>query len=203
MHKLIEDFNPYIELLVDSNRDLLSDFNAGSTPEDCAFTSFLQKDAESFCNNYEGVTYLILNRVENETDIVGYYTISTKSLLLEDVIEEDGVEDVAILEIPALEIKMFAINEKYQDVFFKFEGIEKPISAWVFDEILRRLDEFALSEVAYKAVFLRSVEKAESFYTRNGFSFFTKTMLDTFSVDADLKPMFHMLTDIHYNSENK
>lgn len=201
-HTFIDKFNPAIELLTDSNRGLLKDFNAGKSKDDIAFTTFVTEIAESFRENYDGVTYLILNQEEDEKDVVGYYTISTKSLLLEDVIEEDGQRDVAILEIPALEIKMFAVDEKYQDIFFEFENVQKPVSAWVFEEILRRLDEFALCNVSYKAVFLRSVKKAEEFYLRNGFNYFSTTMLDTFSVDSDLKPMFHRLTNIQYNLDN-
>lgn len=203
MHIFIDNFNPSIELLTDENRELLNDFCVGESKEDIAFATFVKKEAKGFCENYEGVTYLIINQLGEKREVVGYYTITTKALLLKDEVEEDGDYDTAILEIPALEIKMFAIDKKYQDVFFEFEGIRKPVSAWVFEEILRRLDNIALCCVGFKAIFLRAIQQAEDFYVRNGFNFFTKTMLDTFSIDTDLKPMFHRLTKIKYNEKNR
>lgn len=200
-HEYIKSLNPDIVLYDETYRDLLYKFIAGDSPQDCVFTEFLLKEIKDYNASYDGVTYLILNYGETtaDIDIIGYYTLSTKSLLIEDRIEEDGKVNVAILEIPAVEIKMFAIDKRYQDKFFKYKEYEKPVAAWVFEEILSRIDEMAHDNVAFKAVFLRSVAGAEEFYLKNGFHYYGGNMLDTFSIDADLKPMYHRLAEIYYN----
>ena len=112
------------------------------------------------------------DNIEIKRDIVSYYTLAATAIPYEDRIRRDKEEakekggefDIEICGISAIEIKMFAVSEKYQDVFFEYEGENLPISAW----IMRYIIDFAYSlsdeVVGFKALFLHSLPEAESFY---------------------------------------
>lgn len=85
---------------------------------------------------------------------------------------------------------MFAVAEKYQDVFFVVEEDEMPIAAWCLIAILEYCDRLASKTVGFKALFLHSVESAEHFYNQNGFSNVPNAARPLFSVDQDLQVMW-------------
>ena len=74
----------------------------------------------------DGVTYLIINEV-SKREIVAYYTISSSSIHTidrydfedEDVPQDEKREHFS--PISAFLIKMFAVNEKYQDTYYNDE----------------------------------------------------------------------------------
>lgn len=134
MHKHIAHFNPDVMSLEQSHQDFSSEmkhFNAGKGYEN--FNDFMIEEAVEYKNAGDGVTYVVWNvmydKNNNEIgrDVVSYYTLAATAIPYEDRIrldEEDakatGEEfDIEICGISAIEIKMFAVNEKYQDVFFE------------------------------------------------------------------------------------
>ena len=98
------------------------------------FNDFIVSEASEYKNTGDGVTYVVWNilydkdNIEIDRDIVSYYTLSATAIPYEDRIrcdEEEVLEtgeefDIEICGISALEIKMFAVNQNYQDVFFKY-----------------------------------------------------------------------------------
>lgn len=156
-----------------------------------------------------GVTYLVLDKIsESDTKLVAYYTLSVNAIPYIDRWKKDesdikdGIKyDELLCGVPVIEIKMFAVSKDYQDIFYEFDGEEKPISAWILDSIIGYIYELSQNIVSAKAVFLRSVKNAEKFYLENGFQYVLHNMEPFYPIDHDLEPMFLPFVDlkIHYD----
>ena len=136
-HKHIMNFNPDVMLLEQAYQDYLYEiqkFNAGKGYEN--FNDFVVDEANDYKNIGDGVTYTVWNVFlddlgkEEKRELVAYYTLAATSIPYEDRIrldEEEAAEegkefDIQIYGISAIEIKMFAVDEKYQNIFFEYEG---------------------------------------------------------------------------------
>lgn len=213
VHRHIEEFNPDVNLWMESHQDFLDEkinqFDAGVGYEN--FNDFIKQEAEDIRDNGDGVSYVVWNvlydenDVERERDIVAYYTLAATSIPYEDRIrlekeeaEETGkVYDIQICGIPAIEIKMFAVNEKYQDVFYRYKGEDIPIAAWVIRNIISYADCLIKSVVGFKAIFLHAVPEAESFYEKNGFNPVEINMRPLHTVDSEYMAMYLTLREVH------
>jgi hypothetical protein len=119
-------FNAKIKELNSASDSDLSSFYVGD--KYTVFTKYIQpkddggnSEALDDSLNGSGATHLIWNIIdENHKDLVGYFTISTGALPYDDGIEDDEFDLSNYPNIPVLEIKMFAVAEKYQDVYFSF-----------------------------------------------------------------------------------
>ncbi|MBQ8802255.1 MAG: hypothetical protein IJZ53_01280 [Tyzzerella sp.] len=127
--KYLENFNPDVcELSKCEHQDfLLSKFNAGESFQQ--FNEFLVEEALEYAEEGNGVTYVVFNQEYDEQgdiidkDVIAYYTLAVTSIPYEDRIRLDEEEakklnqefDIQICGIPSIEIKMFAVDEKYQD----------------------------------------------------------------------------------------
>lgn len=193
-------------------RDYLFDFHAGIGNEN--FNDFLKKEANEYRTNGNGVTYIIWNNTyDNEAkeakDIVAYFTLSANAIpyidrikLDEDEIATCGMKyDEQTWGIPVLEIKMFAVNNKYQDVFYMHRGQALPIAAWCLLAIINYAKLMLDTVLGFKALFLHSILEAEQFYLKNGFQDVTYNMLPFTSIDSDMRPMWLPLKNIHMNYE--
>lgn len=213
-HKHIEDFNPDVMSLEKSYQDFSSKmqlFNAGSGYEN--FNDFIVSEASEYKNTGDGVTYVVWNilydkdNIEIDRDIVSYYTLSATAIPYEDRIrcdEEEVLEtgeefDIEICGISALEIKMFAVNQNYQDVFFKYAGEDLPISAWIMRSIIDYAYSLLDGVIGFKALFLHSLQEAESFYTANGFNPVEVNMQPLHCVDSEYTAMYLALKEVHMN----
>lgn len=188
MKKTIENFNPVIEALSEENRKLISDFFVGEK----AFDDFIKKEAISDMVSGDGVTYLIVNEA-NKREIVAYYTISSSSIHSidrydfedEDVPKDEKREH--FLPISAFLIKMFAVNEKYQDTYYN----DELVASLILKNIIFDLYDMSTSVVGAKRIILCAVEKAKKFYKLNNFEEFDGkyTLFD--KIDAqDNYPMY-------------
>lgn len=213
MHEHIAYFNPDVMSLEQSHQDFSSEmklFDAGQGYEN--FNDFMSEEAVEYKNAGDGVTYVVWNVMydknnnEIRRDVVSYYTLAATAIPYEDRIrlEEEtkatGEEfDTEICGISAIEIKMFAVNEKYQDVFFEYEGEDLPISAW----IMRSIIDFAYSlmneVIGFKALFLHSLPEAEKFYKANGFNAMEINMQPLHCFDSEYKAMYLTLREVHMN----
>lgn len=213
-HKHIAYFNPDVMSLEQSHQDFSSEmklFNAGRGCEN--FNDFMSEEAVEYKNAGDGVTYVVWNvmydKNNNEIgrDVVSYYTLAATAIPYEDRIRLDEEEAEAIGEefnteicgISAIEIKMFAVNEKYQDVFFEYAGEDLPVSAW----IMRSIIDFAYSllneVIGFKALFLHSLPEAEKFYEENGFNAMKINMQPLHCVDSEYKAMYLALKEVRMN----
>ena len=188
MKKTIENFTPVIEALSEENRKLISDFFVGEK----AFDDFIKKEAISDMVSGDGVTYLIVNEA-NKREIVAYYTISSSSIHSidrydfedEDVPKDEKREHFS--PISAFLIKMFAVNEKYQDTYYN----DELVASLILKNIIFDLYDMSTSVVGAKRIILCAVEKAKKFYKLNNFEEFDGkyTLFD--KIDAqDNYPMY-------------
>lgn len=202
-HEFISEFNPCVEVLKPKHKDYLLGFEAGEN--NWAFTDFAQNDALHYLAAGDGTTHLVFNKTECNCELVAYYTLAASSIPYIDRIRLDvedqkqtGKEfDEQQCGISAIEIKMFAVADKYQDLFYKYDGIELPISAWVLRSIIDYIKELSDTVLGIKAIFLRSVPSAKSFYLKNEFNDIKKNMIPFHSVDSDLEPMYFHIKEIH------
>jgi hypothetical protein len=211
-HKHIDYFNPDVEVYNKSHQDF--SFNAGNAY--LSFNDFINKEVEGYTNDGEGVTYLVWNiqydtdGSEQSRDIVGYYTLSATAIPYIDRIRLDEEEIKATGEefssetcgIPALEIKMFAIDEKYQDLCYVYEGEDLPISAWILRNIVNYSHTLLEEVLGFKALFLHSLPEAESFYAMNGFNPMEVNMQPLHCVDSEYKAMYLSLKEVHMNYDD-
>ncbi len=213
-YKHIESFNPDVLSLEQSHQDFSYEmrlFDAGKGYEN--FNDFLNEEAFGYKDFGEGVTYVVWNvvydRNHNEIgrDVVSYYTLATTAIPYEDRIRLDEDEankvgeayDTKICGISALEIKMFAVNSKYQDVFFEYEGENLPLSAWIMRSIIDYAHTLQNQVIGFKALFLHSLPEAENFYRENGFNVMEKNMQPLHCVDSEYKAMYLALKEVHMN----
>lgn len=213
-HRHIVYFNPDVTSLEKAHQDFsveLNKFNAGRAYEN--FNIFLNHEAQEYKNDGDGVTYVVWNVAYDENqkeikrDVVSYYTLAATAIPYEDRIRLDADEaestgkefDIEICGISALEIKMFAVDEQFQDVFFEFEGEDLPISAWVLRSIIDYANSLMYDVVGFKALFLHSLPEVEQFYCANGFNPVTVNMQPLHCVDSDYKAMYLSLKEVEMN----
>lgn len=207
-------FNPDVTSLIDEHRDFplkIREFHAGEGYEN--FDDFISDEAIEFQENSDGVTYVVWNvqydTNDDEVDrsIIAFYTLAVTAIPYEDRIRLDAEEaklyknefDIKICGIPALEIKMFAVDERFQDVFYEFEGEDLPISAWIMRQIIDYANELIPEVAGFKAIFLHAVPSAEKFYCVNGFNTIKVNMHPLHGVDSEYKAMYLALMEVHMN----
>ena len=211
----LKDFNPDVsELSICEHQDLLYKFNAGDGYEN--FNDFISEEAYKYAKDGDGVTYVVFNNIYDEDgnlsdrDVVAYYTLSATSIPYEDRIRYDEEEekkygkkyDIQICGISAVEIKMFAVDVKYQDLFYVYEDEELPVSAWIIKNIIDSTENLLQYTLGFKALFLHSVPKAENFYEENGFHPVEINMQPLHSIDSDFKAMYLSLRVVHMNYDD-
>ena len=213
-HRHIDSFNPDVTSLEKAYQDYfveLKKFTAGE--EYLNFNEFISEDAIEYQETGDGVSYIVWNVFYDEQDrelfreIVAYYTLAATSIPYEDRIRLDDLEaeelgkefDIEICGISALEIKMFAVDEKYQNIFYEYAEEDLPISAWVMKSIIQHANEMSGAILGFKAILLHSVPEARSFYEKNGFNLVTVNMKPLHCLDSEFEYMYLALREIHMN----
>jgi hypothetical protein len=201
VHRFIKNFNPVVKNLNYISEDLLRQFDAGCS--NFPFNEFISDDAKNCAKSGEGVTYVVLNKINEKEEVVSYYTLLSTALPYESKIElepdeviNDEKYDIKICGIPAIEVKMFAVAEKYQDVFYEYDNESKPISAWILNSMIESAKIMMTSIVGFKVLFLHSVPSAVEFYKNNGFRPVKEGMKPLYCIDDDLDPMYLALKEI-------
>ena len=213
-HIHIAEFNTEVTTLDIAYKDFFDEmqtFNAGEGYKN--FNDFILEEAMEYRDAGEGATHIVWNVVYNENgieqmrEIVSFYTLATSAIPYEDRIRLDEDEekklgkgfDSQICGIPALEIKMFAVDEKYQDIFFEYQGEDLPISAWIMRNIVSYAKELISDEVGFKAIFLHSLPDAEKFYLENEFNRVQINMKPLYGVNSEYTAMYFALKTVHMN----
>lgn len=176
-HKHISYFSPELLSLEEAYNNYayeVSNFDAGERFKN--FNDFIKQDAFEYRDAGNGVTYTIWNvfyselGIEIKRDFVAYYTLAASSMPYIDRIRKDESEmkdgdepyDTQICGFPALEIKMFAVDQKYQDIFYSFEGQDIPVSAWILLYIEQQIEGIFENTLGFKIIFLHAVPSAEN-----------------------------------------
>lgn len=201
IHKYIDCFHPVVERYNSSRRDVLRLFDAGE--DNFSFNEFINAEAAEYAEAGEGVTYLVWNKLYHEQketgrELIGYFTLASNAIPFEDRIRLDEEEailnkkefDVKLCGVSALQIKMFTIDKKYQDLFYKTNDLDMPIAAWIMRLIIDYANEMIQNVLGFKVIFLYSVPDAENFYKMNGFSPLAENMMDFHCVDSEFTPMY-------------
>ena len=213
-HNHILYFNPDVMPIEQAHQDFsceLKCFNAGTGYDN--FNDFVNEEAIEYRDSGDGATYVVWNvftgenGVEQRREVVAFYTLSATAIPYEDRIRLDKEEaeligrefDSQICGISALEIKMFAVDEKYQDVFFEFDGEDLPISAWIIKSIIDDANDLINNVLGFKAIFWHSLPNAEDFYASNGFNQVEKNMQPLHCVDSEYIAMYLSLKEVHMN----
>ena len=213
-HESIVCFNPDVMSLEQSYQDFLSEiklFDAGDGYQN--FNDFIIEEAEEYKEAGDGVTNVVWNVIcdkngnEVKREVVAFYTFAATAIPYEDRIRLDEDEaqitgqqyDIQICGISALEIKMFAVSDKYQDVFYEYEGENLPIAAWVMRSIIDTASTMLNDTLGFKALFLHSLPNAEKFYMANGFNPMKINMQPLHCVDSEYKAMYLTLREVHMN----
>lgn len=205
----IDIFNPKIERLDSADSAELSLFDAGKGFE--LFSYYIQinsktgvSEAYSDISEGTGVTHLIYNYLDdNKRDIVAYFTISNNVIPYDDGIDDDRNDLSNYPCITVAEIKMFAVSEKYQDVFYSFEDTDMPVSAWCLHFVIAYLEMICEEYISFQALFLHSVPTAEDFYIKNGFSPLPNYTRPLYSNDQELTAMWKVLKPIRINNSEE
>lgn len=203
IRKHIKKFNPCVEPFDERrHKDFLLQFDCGSK----VFNEYLSgNEITDDRNNGDGVTFLVFNKVGLwKKELAAYYTIFATSIpfvsrikLYPEDIGEDGKEyDEKLFGVNAVQIKLFAVDKKYQDTFYKQGKFDLPISAWILRFVIGNIDFISNNVCGVKAIFLHSVEEAEKFYLKNGFEYTDEKEEPFHSDDEDLKSMFLRLREI-------
>lgn len=208
----IADFNPDVTSLKIAHQDFFNEmqsFDAGKAYIN--FNDFIRKEADDYKDAGNGTTHVVWNvkydeaGVEQTREIVSFYTLAATAIPYEDRIRLDEDEakelgkefDSQICGIPALEVKMFAVDEKFQDLFYEYQGEDLPISAWIMRNIVDYANELIDDIIGFKAIFLHSVPDAEKFYLANGFNIIKTNMQPLHGLDSEYTAMYLTLKEVH------
>jgi hypothetical protein len=160
-------------------KSLAQDFDCGNE----VMNRYLKE--QSF-DDSKATTFIIK---DNDTDaVICYYSLSCSGL----VVNTNNGNKFNIY--PSVEIKMFAVDEKYQHIPQSAEPDSCSLSDMLLYEVIAHINDFTENECGADKIILYSVPKAESFYSRNMFCRFEdymKPASDWFT--SECIPMFMTL----------
>jgi len=163
----IYNFNFNTVFLSNETVHLLDDFKCGAGEID----RYVKEDALNDCMSGKGVTYLVIDNSSER--LVAYYTLSATSLIYVedyDITDKSNFNDIKIRGIPSIEIKMFAVNNSYQDILLHHEEHgEKLISDVILGSVIGGIYDIAIKILGAEMIVLNSVPDAVDFYIRNNF----------------------------------
>lgn len=161
-----EDINFNVFKLTKEYLELVEDFTCGNEEIDKYLKSKAIDDME--CGN--NFTRIIVNNDNNE--LIGYYSINCTSIVMENYNHK--------YFSPAIEIKMFALSEKYQGMkFSKDDEDDDMFSDQILCEIINKIVEITELHISARSIILYSVPKAKNFYLRNDFELFSEYMISS------------------------
>lgn len=139
------------EQLTSENTSLLDNFSCGNSELDRVFKN-------ECANDFSSVTKLIINN--RNADVICVYSLNCASMILENHKKH--------YPAPAVEIKYFAINEKYQDIK-SLDIDEGCLSSVILYDLMAQIFTFTDEICGANFVFLYSTPMGEKFYRKCGF----------------------------------
>jgi len=157
-----EDIKWELELLAHKHRDMLCAFSCGNKEELDGVNDFIRNKA---LGAHDCTSFVLVN-TETE-DIIAIYSLCCSGIML-------GTGPVNL--IPAVELKMFALNEKYQHLPYAKDPSEGNLSDSIFSFIASQVEDFTEKQCGAEHIVLYSLPSAKNFYLRNGCRTFTELM---------------------------
>lgn len=193
-HETINDLNCTIDILRPEYKKYLVDFESGKDYPEKQLGDYVKKDAFDEMESGDGVSYVVLRSIDDKTqEMVAYFTLVASAIpIMYRIEDEEDVPYEAMCGIPAVRVHMFAINDKYQDVFY----LNKPIAAWVFEAMINIIDEKSKNDMGIKAIYLHALPNAKQFYKRNKMIDAEEYMIPFAGMDDDLDVMYVAIREI-------
>lgn len=164
-----KDIEKQTLLLTEKYKDFVQSFNCGNEVMD----NYLKDKA---IDDPQATTFITID-VEDQT-IIGYYTLSCSGLVL-----THGYDKITVY--PAVEIKMFAIDEKYQHLPYSDDEDYGNLSSMLFSDVIGHIYQFTDEQCGADKILLHSVPDAHNFYLRSGFSDYEEFMKPSTSLFTD------------------
>lgn len=189
-YKKIYNFSPRIDILNNTHKQYLKNFKTGSKYPEKGIGTYLINDAFEDIDNGNGVTYVIINEVNGEKEIVSFFSLLSSSILCK--YKDNDYE--TNFYIPAIKISMFAVNEKYQDTFIN--DFSMPVSAMIFKLIVGIVDTYSKKVLGVKAIYLHPLDSAIDFYKKNGMKLAENYMVNVDDNDSIEKMMYMFIREV-------
>lgn len=193
MHKTIDKFSPQITILRKEHREYLRNFKTGLKYPEKGLGDYINSDAFDDLITGDGVSYIVFQTDgDNIIDVVSFFTLVSSAIpYMYRTIDDSEIYEV-MCGIPAIRIHMFAVNQKYQDVFWN----DKPISALVFETIINIIDEKSKTDFGIKAIYLHALPSSEKFYLKNNMLKAEEYMRPFAGDDDDLSTMYVFIREV-------
>lgn len=140
--------------------NLVKDFDCGNE----VINEYLK--SKSHCDP-QTVTYIVIDN--DNGSVICYYSLSCSGFVIES--------NHKFTIYPAVEIKMFAIDENYQHMPYSEDIEDGSFSDILFSDVIGFIYDFTENYCGADKIILYSVPDAKSFYIRNGFTEFMEYML--------------------------
>lgn len=156
------------EPLTKDNIDCVKSFNCGNE----VINLYLREEA---LDDTKAKTFIVVDTELNK--IICYYSLCCSGFII------SSANKFTIY--PAVEIKMFAIDEEYQHMRYSEDVEDGNLSDMLFAEVISFIYDFTEECCGADEIILYSVPDAENFYIRNGFKRFENFMLQSTSLFTD------------------
>ncbi|MDE5768189.1 MAG: hypothetical protein K2H82_02270 [Oscillospiraceae bacterium] len=155
------------KLLAEEDKIIIQSFDCGNE----VINSYLKEHADQ---DPQSTTFVIYDLEKNL--VVSYYSLSCSGFVLN--------LNSHITIYPAVEIKMFAVDEKYKHMLFSQDD-EFTLSDYIFSHVIAKIYDFTEKTCGADKIILYAVPQAENFYIKNGFTRFQNFMLQSESKFLD------------------
>lgn len=194
MHKTTSTFKPKISILCEEHKKYLKSFVTGTKYPEKALGDYIKSDAFDDLVTGDGVSYVVFqtDAQDNIVEAIAFFTLVSSAMpYMYRTIEDSEIYEV-MCGIPAIRIHMFAVDLKYQDVFWH----GKPISALIFETIISIIDEKSKNESGVKAIYLHALPSSEKFYLKNNMLKAEEYMKPFAGDDDDLSTMYVFIREV-------
>lgn len=148
-----------IEVIKENGEKLLESF-------DCDREEINQYLYDNIKDGADAVTYCLYETIKGEKSVVALASLACGSILVEDRNH--------YYFYPAVEIKAFAVDKKYQHKSFGEYG---KWSELAIDTVISIISEFTTNQCGANHIILYSVKEAVGFYEKTGFQHFSELMV--------------------------
>ena len=155
------------KLLAEEDKAIVQSFDCGNE----VINSYLKKYAYQ---DPQSATFVIYDLEKNF--VVSYYSLSCSGFVLN--------LNSHITIYPAVEIKMFAVDDNYKHVLFSPDD-KFTLSDYIFSNVIAKIYDFTEKTCGADKIILYAVPQAENFYIKNGFTRFQDFMLQSESKFLD------------------
>ena len=164
-----KDIKTETMLLSEEHSNLIKNFNCGNE----VMNDYLIEKAN---HDPQATTFITVDT--NNNSVISYYTLSCSGLVL-----THGYDKITVY--PAVEIKMFAIDENYQHLPYSEDPDDGNLSNMLFSDVIGHIYCFTDEQCGADKILLHSVPDAHNFYLRNGFSDYEEFMKPSTSLFTD------------------